>query len=124
MKDLNELKLEIPNWNTLKIYRSEYAEQNSDSYDHYKIPEIEAKRFVARLVLIQIAEYLNHHDISNAGYIISVNYDVFTDEFNYIVSTGVVWKEQGQIFVREDDCKYSMNWLKTNHPEILEDYFR
>lgn len=119
MKDLNELKLVIPDWKELK-----FASPVSRGRMPFNIPEIEAKRFVARLVLIQIAEYLNHHDISNAGYIISVNYDVFTDEFNYIVSTGVVWKEQGQIFVREDDCKYSMNWLKTNHPEILEDYFR
>lgn len=50
MKNLDELKLVIPDWRDLNFHENNILKR--------PFSEIESKRFVARLVLMQIAEYL------------------------------------------------------------------
>lgn len=107
MKNLDELKLIIPDWNSLSIQYKENIEKTNSGgirydYLYYELSEIEAKRFVARLCLIQIAEYLEIKPNKFISSYIEGNHDLYE--------------------VLADSVSIA-KWIRKNHPEILDWYF-
>jgi hypothetical protein len=103
MKNLDDFKLKIPDWKQFLNVR--VKQKSTDDIPVLNVSESEAKRFVARLVLLQITDYmeLKIQDYSEDGW--------FCD------------KDDHEYFPHKEN-KYIITWLVTNHPEILEDYFK